>query len=583
MISKNFPLIIAEIANSHNGDYERALKLIAAAKDSGADAIKFQIFRVEHLVQLGHTEYEIFKKLQFEDEQWQELLLTARNQGLIVFADVFGIRNVELAISHGVDALKVRSTDLGNLPFLDVVASAGCPVFLGVGGTSPGEIFKALSRLKRADSKEIVLLLGYQEFPTPIDESHLARIPVLKEQFNLPVGYADHIDGDSPLASLIPVAAHALGASVIEKHLTIGRAERPKDYAASIEPPVFRQMVAALREISPAIGTGELRLSRLEIAYAKRIKKYPLAACDLQAGSCLRMEDVNMQRVANVADIFPLDLEMAVGRMLKADAKNNSLLTNAQFTWKTAILLNARMSSKRLPRKALMSILGKPALLWLIERLRLCRTVEEIILCTTELAEDDILIDFAQKQKVSFFRGSTEDVMGRLVGAAEAHGVDHIVRVTGDDILSSPDYIDRAVDLHLATNAEYTRVSGLPCGLDREIIQTRALRWLHHRVKDLRHTEYMTWFLDDPDRIRCSTLSADLIHTAPDLRLTLDTPQDFQLIESVLRDLEPQNLHCDTTAVVNFIRKHPELQPQHPGKPALDRNMIDTGINWSTY
>lgn len=309
-------------------------------------------------------------------------------------------------------------------------------------------------------------------------------------------------------------------------------------------------------------------------------KKYPVAISSLHSGKKFLLADATLVQQLNTAGVYPLDLENVIGRSLATAVTAGTLLTNAHFTWNTGILLSARMGSRRLPGKALTPIAGKPALFWLVERLRRCVTVKSIILCTTLEPADDALEAFAHENAIECFRGSTEDVMGRLVCAANKFEVEQIVRVTGDDILSDPVYIDRSVTRHLETNAEYTTVTGLPIGLDREVVSASTLRWIYEHIADKQHSEYITWFLDDPSRVRWTTVVADPEHTAPKMRLTLDTPEDLRLIKTLLEKLVPEGKHIDTASIIDFVNAHPKLHPTKIVPPSFTREEIVTDLIW---
>jgi spore coat polysaccharide biosynthesis protein SpsF len=206
----------------------------------------------------------------------------------------------------------------------------------------------------------------------------------------------------------------------------------------------------------------------------------------------------------------------------------DSLITHDCFHWNIGIFIAVRSESTRLPDKAFATICGKYAVEWLIERVKQSAFARQIVLCTTTRPDDDRFQAVCEKHGISIFRGSNEDVMERFLCAARQFKVDIIVRVTGDDVLSDPGYIDRAVRQHLRVNAEYTGVIGLPYGLGREVISTWVLEWIHGHIRETDLTEYMTWFLDQPAYVRTSYVQADPNHSRPEYRLTLDTPEDLE-------------------------------------------------------
>jgi len=359
-----------------------------------------------------------------------------------------------------------------------------------------------------------------------------------RREFGLPVGYADHTDAESPLALVIPLLAVAAGADVIEKHITFGRDQKPDDYESAIEPTEFRTMVNRIRETETSLGNRGLpALSSAETVYAKRMKKYPVASHFIKSGDLLSQDDFIFRRLSEETDAYPADVQQILGRPVVSDIPQGSVITNNHFKWTIGVFLAIRSQSTRLHEKAFARICGKYSVEWLIERVKKNKTATQLVLCTTTQPEDDRFVSVCEKQGIRIFRGSNEDVMGRFLGAAKEFGVDVIVRVTGDDVLSDPLYIDRTVQHHLRVNAEFTSVIGLPAGVGREVISVAALKWVHDHARKPEMTEYMTWFLDAPSFVRSSCIYADPEHFRPDYRVTLDTQEDLDVISWIFNSL----------------------------------------------
>ena len=195
-----------------------------------------------------------------------------------------------------------------------------------------------------------------------------------------------------------------------------------------------------------------------------------------------------------------------------------------------------RMHSKRLPKKALADIVGKPMTLRIIERLRLAKTIDEIVLCTSTHADDQILLEKAQEWGVSAIAGSEDDVLSRLILAAEKYKADYVLRVTGDNVFTDPELIDRMVYHHIATGSEYTRTNGLPIGITAEVLSARMLRRLHSLI-DPNQTEYMMLFAFDPEKFHCEVLDIPDNVKRPHYSLTIDFPSDLELARKLFKSL----------------------------------------------
>jgi sialic acid synthase SpsE len=312
------PYIVAEIASAHEGDPEFARRLFRLAAGTGADAIKFQIFRRDSLLSRRHPKFDSFGQIEIAPERWREILAEAGASSADVWVEVFDEASLALAESSGaVAGYKIPTSDIGNLPFLVQVAATGRPVHLGVGGATEGEIGRAVAALE-AQGCAPVLMLGFQSYPTSIADTHLARLGVLARVYGLPVGYADHVDAeDRALAFAVPAMALAAGANVIEKHITDDRARKGRDHYSALEPAEFAEFVAFLRRVATGLGRPEIALSPAEVTYRHQMKRQAVAARPLAAGSGLTPEDVVFKRTDRDG-LSPTDMAALWGRALKS-------------------------------------------------------------------------------------------------------------------------------------------------------------------------------------------------------------------------------------------------------------------------
>jgi spore coat polysaccharide biosynthesis protein SpsF len=195
------------------------------------------------------------------------------------------------------------------------------------------------------------------------------------------------------------------------------------------------------------------------------------------------------------------------------------------------------MKSSRLPRKALLDIGGKPMTLRLIERLRVAEAIDEVVICTSAHRDDAILMELAKEWGVEALAGSEDDVLSRLIMASERYEADLVVRVTGDNVLTDPEIMNRMVLHHIATEADYTRTNGLPLGITADVISTPMLSWLHKLMPDPNQSEYMMLYAFDPDHFHCQVLKAPPEVNRPFYSLTVDTPDDLMLIRRIYSEL----------------------------------------------
>jgi len=490
-------LVIAEVANAHEGRVEDAQKLITAAAEAKADAVKFQRFSADELLVRNHSRYAHFDKLAMPNSDWMKVRELARKYRLKFFCDVFGFQSFDFVKKLDAGGIKIHSSDLMNLPLLKrISAEWEKDILVACGGASEFEIFQALKTLLNDGNRDRVCLLhGFQNFPTAVEETHLLRIKTLNETFNLPVGFMDHIDAENPLSRTLPLMAIGSGACAVEKHITLDRSKKGIDYYSSLEPAELTALVKEIRRCEGALGSPDIAFCSGELTYRIKMKKHLVTTRSVKKGQVLVEADLDYKRAETQA--FPLDIQRALGHKAKVDLGPDTPVTLSHLEAIVGILIIARFNSKRLPGKAVLPILGKPALSYLIERAKLCRTPQKIILCTTINPEDDALEQLARSDGIVCYRGEDSDVIARLLGACQAEGLDVAIRVTGDDIFLSPQHLDDAVKLLLDTNADYSHDKGLISGSECEVFSTQALQLIYDFAEERKNTEYLTYYIEN--------------------------------------------------------------------------------------
>lgn len=257
------PFIVAELSGNHGGDPERAHQLLEAAYLAGADAVKLQTyhpdrltlagdgpgFRLEGGLWAGQTLHQLYTRAQTPWDWHPGLFAHARQRGLCIFSAPFDPEAVDLLETLAPPAYKIASYELVDLPLIAYAARTGRPLILSTGLADLGEIAAAVETARAAGCPALALLHCVSGYPTPPEESDLRTLPHLGASFGVPAGLSDHSPG---LA--VPVAAVALGAAIIEKHLTLNRADGGVDAAFSLEPEAFRQMATACRTAAAALG-----------------------------------------------------------------------------------------------------------------------------------------------------------------------------------------------------------------------------------------------------------------------------------------------------------------------------------------
>jgi len=333
--------VIAEAGINHNGDRRRALDLVEAAAESGADAVKFQHFAPELLARAdaGLSDYqaENLGVRKSQREMLRELVLppdalaAARERatacGLTFLCTAFDLESAR-SIADLVPAWKVSSTDLTNFPFLEELSAFGKPLILSSGMATLAEVEEAVAfvrpRFGGGASGSVALLHCVSSYPAPVDQSNLAVLPLLRERLRAPVGYSDHTLGIGAA-----VAACALGAAIIEKHLTLDRRLSGPDHKASLDPKGFARMVAAIREAQASLGKAVKEPQPSEREHRISVRRSLHAAHDLDSGHPLGRDDVLALRPADGID--PRELPNLIGRRLIRPVSAGAPLKVADF------------------------------------------------------------------------------------------------------------------------------------------------------------------------------------------------------------------------------------------------------------
>ena len=324
--------IIAELGVNHNGSVDLAERLVDAAADAGADAVKFQTWNTDDLVtrdaplaDYQHssdgpaTQYELLKSLELPVEALVGPKARAEARGLEFFSTADDEASADALDRFGVRLFKIGSGELTNLGLLRHVAAKGKPVIVSTGMATLDEVERALAALTGTGNREVAILHCVSAYPSPPEESNLKALDTLA-RFGAPVGFSDHT-----LGNVLAIAAVARGAAIIEKHFTLDKSLPGPDHRASAEPDEFRAMVAAIRTVERSLGDGVKRPTPSEIATRSVVRRTVVAARSLRAGHVVAAGDVVLRRASGgmAAD----ELEQVLGRALRADVAEHAPIT----------------------------------------------------------------------------------------------------------------------------------------------------------------------------------------------------------------------------------------------------------------
>lgn len=294
--------IIAEIAQGYEGNLNQSKLLVKAASKAKANAVKFQLVYANEIATPDYEYFNLFKDLEMSDKDWQEIKEYSKEQSIELMFDIFGEKSLSLAEKLETNSIKIHGTDLTNLKLLNLVSKSKIStVILGIGGSTLNEINTAVNIL---ENKKLILLQGFQGYPTKTEHNNLSRIELLKTKINgiNTFGFADH-ETDDNLKLILPALAVAKGFQVLEKHLTLGKIMELEDYESALNPDEFFKFVKIIRSTEKSIGgfkdQKDFGMSESESQYSKKIRKHVVSTRRIPQGSILKPDYLTLKRTSS--------------------------------------------------------------------------------------------------------------------------------------------------------------------------------------------------------------------------------------------------------------------------------------------
>lgn len=328
-------LIIAEAGVNHNGDINIAKQLINIAADAGADLVKFQTFKADRLVtheaakadyqilatNNNESQHEMLRKLELTESMHHELIAHCASQEIEFFSTGFDIESINFLVELGQKLFKIPSGEITNLPYLRHIGKLDKTVILSTGMSNMDEIEAAINVLEEYGThrSKITVLHCTTSYPVPMSDVNLRAMQSIQNKFKVAVGYSDH-----SLGVEIPIAAVALGATVIEKHFTIDRNLPGPDHKASLEPPELKSMIDGIRNVEKALGDGVKRLMPGEIPNLPIARKSIVASRPIEAGMVFTEQNLTAKRPGT--GISPMEWNRLLGRPSNRDYLADELI-----------------------------------------------------------------------------------------------------------------------------------------------------------------------------------------------------------------------------------------------------------------
>jgi N,N'-diacetyllegionaminate synthase len=548
-------IVIGEIACGHEGKLKRLFDLIDVTHDGGAQIVKFQIYKIEERALPNTKEWSLFSEWVLNDDEWKQAVEYARNKDLMIFADVYGQESLVLADKLQVDGYKIHSEDVLNSHFILDVLRRDKTTLISVGGAKRVEINNLMNFLSNNHSlSKVILMTGVQTFPTPIDGHSIEEVSDLIKKysdFGVKVGFSDHIQGDLDISKILPFMAWSRGACLVEKHLTLDRNQKWIDYHSSLGREDFIDFMNKVRNLCPLLEPIK-EMNEHEYSYRKMFKKSPTFTTNLNEGDVIDKSHIVFKKDSNQSLIPTYNL---VGKRLLTSVQKGQVCKSNLVQNKVGAIIVARCSSSRLPNKALKKINGVESIKILIDRIKKCNNVDNIVLSTSTHTSDDKLVELAKREGIDYYRGSLEKVAKRYYDTANAYGFDHFVRITGDAICSDYEMIDKIIDSHLESGCDVTFMKNMPFGTHNQVVSINTIKTIIQHAVTPENTEYLEYYLENDRYFNINYLDSEYDYDIR-TRITLDYQEDYNFLSEIYS-------RFDTTEkfknILDYINENPKL------------------------
>jgi sialic acid synthase SpsE len=321
--------IIAELACGYEGDVKLLKEWINKLALIGPDAIKLHIHYADDYITKDHNLYPFYKKMEVDYDIWPDIFQLVKEKNMDVLIMPNELKGLAFMENKDVDGVVLHSANLLDYNMINKLKDCKKPIFIGVGGTYIDEIEKVLSMLKE---KDIILMIGFQNYPTNVVDHKFSYINMYSNTFNLPVGFDDHVEGGSLYSFIMPIIARSKGAVAIEKHVTDDRNLKRTDYQSALEFDEFKKFLDLFRSMEETLYDYPLVYSEQEMAARNLIKKQMVAYRDLKAKTRIKRGDIAFKRTIQKS-MPPSEYCDVIGKICKKDIKKDAPIKMSYIEW----------------------------------------------------------------------------------------------------------------------------------------------------------------------------------------------------------------------------------------------------------
>jgi N,N'-diacetyllegionaminate synthase len=556
---------IIEVANTHGGSKDYVSSLLDEFAHFKGHGIKFQPLHPDRIATPDFTWYPVYQELLFSSSVWIEIIDKAaltKNVWLDLF-DTYGVQILRENLSK-IFGIKLQASILYNEHVIDALSHADCSalkLIINISALSFSEIKERLNYLQnKIKPQEIFLEVGFQSYPTELEDSGLIKIQHLKDQFSNPIVFADHIDGKLDDAVILPLIATLYGASYIEKHVMHSNLETKYDYFSSVNIDTYTALVSKI-EAYVTLQSKSFINSK-EVTYLANSIQIPIALNDIPKGKGLHLlHDLEFKR-SNQGGLSVLDIRnlSEQGYILARDIKKGSTFKREDFKKVViGVIIAGRLKSSRLKKKALLKIGEVTSVEKCIQSCLALPQVSYTVLATSTTDEDAELKNYTYAPQVIFHTGHPDDVVQRYLDIINRLDIDIVFRVTADMPYVSSEIAEVLLKEHLKSGADYTAARDCAVGTAPEVINTQALREVKKHFPNADFSEYMTWyFQNNPEHFKLNfvELPENLVRK---YRFTLDYQEDLDLFIAIQKHIDDTKKPNNIETIFDFLDANPEI------------------------
>lgn len=576
---------IIEVANTHNGNIDYIYSLLDEFKSlNGNIGVKFQAFKYDEIATKDHDWFETYKTFYFNPDEWKKIINKA-NETKDVWLDIFdkyGVLILEQNINV-IKGFKLQSSVLFNkivLKKLSCLNLDNISVIINIAAHEISEIESILSNIENfIKPKEIILEVGFQDFPTELADAGISKIRVLKELFSNKIAFADHVDGTSQEAIELPIIASLVGADVIEKHIMHSTLETKYDDFSSVTFETYSTYIDKLYKYDSLLK--EPFINDREREYLEKTIQIPIALEKIPKGTLIS-DDVLSYKRSGKTGLNTQELEELQQNyyILNNDKEEGDTFHKEDFKKaKIASIIACRLKSTRLPKKAILPIGNISSIEMCIKNALNFENVDYTILATSDNEQDAELENYTYSDEVIFHTGDPDNVISRYLSIVKKLGIDVIVRFTGDCPYVSKEIFELILESHFKEGADYTASVGAPVGTYMEIINRSALEKVNHFFPNAEYSEYMTWyFQNNPEHFKINLVAVP-DKWCRDYRLTLDYQEDLDLFNCIENYFVENNIEFTLDELFDYLDNNPDIANINMKKPLkykTDEKLIET-------